>query len=110
MDCGRYAKTSSPTILYVVRTVVRIEGFMLTLIRHHRWKKKNATSGCGYASYVRGLDITDAVYDKLVATQQKLRDILDHQVFPMIEVSLFFFLCFVLLLPGLFSVHALFVS
>ena len=37
-DTGRYQPQHGETMLYVVRLVVRVEEYVLTLIRHHDWR------------------------------------------------------------------------
>jgi hypothetical protein len=37
MDAGKWKASSSTIILYVVRLVVRVESYLLFLIRHHHW-------------------------------------------------------------------------
>lgn len=39
LDTGRYSPAQSPLILYVVRLVVRVEGFLLFLRDDHRCRK-----------------------------------------------------------------------
>ena len=44
MDTGRYSSISCAVILYVVRLVVRVEGYILFLLRHDAWSKGNLLS------------------------------------------------------------------
>mmetsp|Transcript_70630 Transcript_70630/g.197306 ORF Transcript_70630/g.197306 Transcript_70630/m.197306 type:complete len:905 (-) Transcript_70630:1623-4337(-) len=45
MDTGRYSSISCAVILYVVRLVVRVEGYILFLLRHAEWSKGNLRYG-----------------------------------------------------------------
>jgi len=60
----RYGSQSCSIILYVVRLMVRLEGYVLFIQRHTQWHHEHAASssssssrlGAGPDSYVRGLD------------------------------------------------------
>jgi len=59
-----YGSQSCTIILYVVRLMVRLEGYVLFIQRHTKWHHENASSssssssrlGAGPYSFVRGLD------------------------------------------------------
>jgi hypothetical protein len=83
LDTGRYSETTSPIILYIIRLLVRVEGYMQFIVLHHRTDKKITNSK--WSNYIRGLETEDSVADSLHASQQKLRSTLNTQVFPMLE-------------------------
>lgn len=86
LDVGRYDATSCPLILYVVRLMIRVEGYMLFLIRHKEWENSGeAATKAGGASWIRGLDISDDNYTMLKDTQARMREQLDDFVLPMID-------------------------
>jgi hypothetical protein len=62
LDTGRYNPTTSAIILYVVRLLVRVEGFMIFLVKHHMAEEEGKitphVSGTGHNSFVRGLECT----------------------------------------------------
>eukprot|EP00954_Amorphochlora_amoebiformis_P026472 1379476-Amorphochlora_amoeboformis.AAC.1 len=77
-DTGRYLASSGPIILYVIRTLVRVEGFMLYLIKHHEWDH-TCVNGTGYEAFIRGLEITDKEHKILSAKREELRFVLSEQ-------------------------------
>jgi hypothetical protein len=86
MDTGKYS-TLSESILYVIRLVVRVEGFILFLGRHR--KHKSFSNGFRYfgaaeESSVRGLDCSEDAMQAALSAQQNLRNLLNTQVFKMI--------------------------
>jgi hypothetical protein len=52
LDTGNYHARSIPLLLYIFRTVVRVEGFVLYLTKHAQWKamatNKSDRSMCGW--------------------------------------------------------------
>jgi hypothetical protein len=86
MDTGKYS-TLSESILYVIRLVVRVEGFILFLGRHRQ--HKSSSSGFRYfgaaeESSVRGLECSEEAMQAALSAQQNLRNLLNTQVFKMI--------------------------
>jgi hypothetical protein len=76
--------SSSPLILFVVRLLIRVEGYMMYFIRHHKWDKQNINS-TGWASFVRGLDCTDEEMVVISEKRDEVRTVLNNTVFPMID-------------------------
>ena len=90
LDTGNYHAKSIPLLLYVFRTVVRVEGFVLYLTKHAQCKAlaatgKNSTSGCGWESFVRGLDTSSTSISSLSAWQSIIHVMIEEQVLPMIQ-------------------------
>ena len=98
MDTGRYAPTSSPLIMYVLRLVVRVEEYMIYVMQHWNWMQqanKQAadeaiapgewTALSTYKTYVRGLYCQGGTAAMLASQQAELRSKLDERVFPMLE-------------------------
>ena len=93
LDTGKYTSSSAPVILYVIRLAVRVEEYMLFLIRHGAWANSplaqstvgDIYTGCGWASHVRGLDVAPEILELLKSKQQSLRDRLDTVVYPMLD-------------------------
>ena len=82
MDTGRYTKVSE-AILYVVRLCVRVEGFLLYLIKNkafHATRAEDALNGAYQEAYVRGLEATDDMIAEAVVYQSKIRALLDGRV------------------------------
>lgn len=101
MDTGKYSELSE-SILYVIRLSVRLEGYMLYLIRNHEFHTKNNSNlvdngssnsndedgkskphynGAYYHAHVRGLECNQSVIDEAIECRTKLRKILDERVF-----------------------------
>jgi hypothetical protein len=86
LDTGSYNHGTANIILYVVRLIVRIESFMIFLMAHHQWDDKPpVVNGTGHAAFIRGLDITPVQFKLLSDKRKQLREILNEQVFPMID-------------------------
>ena len=85
LDTGRYSHSTAPVILYVIRLVVRIESFMLFVVRHHYDSERNIQNGTGFHAILRGLDITRQQCKMLLEKRKQLRHILNEQVFPMLD-------------------------
>jgi hypothetical protein len=86
MDTGKYSILSE-AILYVVRLVVRVEGFILFLGKNRTYK--SSTSGFKYygadsEASIRGLDCGEDAMNAALATQKSLRAVLNEQAFRMI--------------------------
>ncbi len=56
---GRHGGPACALILYVVRLAVRVEGFLLFLVRHAEWREARSAAaapcGWGWASVTRGM-------------------------------------------------------
>ena len=57
IDTGRYSDSTAAIILYVIRLVVRVEGFMKFLCDHNSWDRSSLV-GAGPQSHLRGLKCT----------------------------------------------------
>lgn len=58
MDAGRFVTSTAPTILYVVRLAVRVEGYMLYLLQHNQWAQESDPVNEGEArGFIRGLKL-----------------------------------------------------
>jgi hypothetical protein len=62
LDTGRYAPTTAPIILYAIRTIVRVEGFCLFLLRKHGFRRHARPSDMAWLGETRGLGCDDARY------------------------------------------------
>jgi hypothetical protein len=88
MDTGKYSELSE-SILYVVRLAVRLEGYILFLIRNNAFHANNVGTeesrarynGAYYEANVRGLETENETLHVAVECQKKLRRILDDRVF-----------------------------
>lgn len=92
MDTGRYSALSG-SILYVVRLAVKVESYLLFLVRNREFHaKQRATvaqdgriyNGAYQEASVRGLDCSDETVAKAMACQKTLRTLLDEKVFRII--------------------------
>ena len=52
LDTGRWTHRAAAIILFVVRLLVRVEGFMLFVINYNR-RDKMRVNGTGWESYVQ---------------------------------------------------------
>ena len=52
LDTGRWTHRAAAIILFVVRLLVRVEGFMLFVINYNR-RDKMQVNGTGWESYVQ---------------------------------------------------------
>jgi hypothetical protein len=88
MDTGKYSELSE-SILYVVRLAVRLEGYILFLIRNNAFHANNVGNadnkerfnGAYYEANVRGLEAEEDTLKVAVECQKKLRRVLDERVF-----------------------------
>jgi hypothetical protein len=77
MDTGKWS-TSSKLILYIVRLVVRVEGYMVFMIEQKQSTSANAK--------VRGVDcVSDDKLAEIVAYRGRMRVRLNNQVFTMLD-------------------------
>jgi hypothetical protein len=95
MDSGNYTDLSG-SILYVVRLAVRVEGFLLFLIKNKEYHKSQAEllakdanykqllNGANQEATVRGLDCDDDVTTEATKCQKRLRTLIDEKVFVII--------------------------
>jgi hypothetical protein len=86
---GRWTVSTAPIILFVIRLLVRIEGFLVYLINYHHWDKQSI-NGSTWLGFCRGLDCTDAQVAAMTLERAKLRQQLNDQVFPLLECWLDF--------------------
>lgn len=84
LDPGCYTEETGFMILYVIRLIIRIEGFILFFIKYHQWDK-NKVSKSRWEGFVRGLESTDEHIQLMIEKQNELRDIINEQIFPMLE-------------------------
>ena len=84
LDTGRWTERAAATILYVVRLVVRVEGFLVFMIQHHLWDNSQMNR-TGWASKVRGLDTDDTGISALRGYRHRLRTLLNLQIRPMFQ-------------------------
>lgn len=86
MDTGRYSELGA-SILYVVRLAVRVEGFLLFLVKNRKFRQEQKASnntdmsGAYQHAYVRGLECAEVVIQDALACQKAIRQILDEKVF-----------------------------
>ena len=88
MDTGRYSELSA-SILYVVRLAVRVEGFLLFLVKNRNFQlaqKDTADgpmqlNGAYQKADVRGLECNEETLQEALTCQKNLRSFLDSKVF-----------------------------
>ncbi|KAJ1425171.1 hypothetical protein B484DRAFT_93375, partial [Ochromonadaceae sp. CCMP2298] len=89
MDTGKYSALGE-SILYVLRLAVRVEGYMVFLMKNNLFHKKRAEeallrggafNGAFHEANVRGLRCEESTIEEAVACQQKLRQLLENRVF-----------------------------
>ena len=85
LDTGRWTERAATTILYVVRLAVRVEGFLVFMIRHFDWDPAESLNRTGWASKVRGLDSVEEKVAALRGYRDRLRALLNQQVRPMFQ-------------------------
>lgn len=82
LDTGRYSPTVAPVLLYVIRTIVRIEGFCLFLLRKHSFGNHVAPHEMRWLGTVRGLECRPECLDVLNNSVARWRERLDAVAFP----------------------------
>lgn len=85
-DTGRYTRISE-AILYIVRLCVRVEGFLLFLIKNrnfHNLKSEDMYNGAYQEAQVRGLDSSDSMVEEALDYQTKIRALLDNRILKII--------------------------
>ena len=87
MDSGRYSRKSCSVILYVLRLVIRVEGYMMYVIQNDEWRRSDRkdSSGTGASSSVRGLECTEANVSLIRSSAERIRRCIDGYAFPMLE-------------------------
>lgn len=89
MDTGRFTLSSAPLFLYVVRLAVRMEAYILYLVRHHDWMKSRGRgalyNGVMAESLTRGLNCSPEIAEALKHCVTELRGILNDKVLPILE-------------------------
>ena len=92
LDGGSFSdsvSSAASAILFVVRMAVRVQGYILFLLRHKQWRLgqqtaagatnpsgSSAGSGSGWRSYIRGLHCADSPAAVLVQARQRLSQLL----------------------------------
>ena len=86
---GKFVTHTAQIILFIVRTVVRVESYMLFLINHYNWStntnSSNNHNGSMANSYIRGLNVSYNTYTNLSKASQVLRTVLLKHVYPMLS-------------------------
>jgi hypothetical protein len=86
-DEGKFAPNSSRYILYVVRLVVRVESYMIFMIRHASARAaSDQLNGSADNSLVRGLDCRSDRLRDIQHAQDLLRKRLTGQVHPLLMI------------------------
>lgn len=88
MDTGKYSELSE-SILYVVRLAVRVESYLLYLVRNFRFHSKAGSeiklNGAYHEATVRGLDnVDEKKIEEAHTCQKNIRRMLDEKVFKII--------------------------
>jgi hypothetical protein len=90
MDTGKYSELGE-AILYVVRMAVRVEGYLMFLVRNRAFHKQRQSegdqgklNGAYQNAQVRGLSCDDKVVSDAMECQQQIRTLLDEKVFKII--------------------------
>ena len=85
-DAGKYLPESCAVVLYVIRLAVRVEDFLLFLIRNDAWMARDeATCQNTWATYVRGLQVAADTAARLSEAQRRLRAQLHGPVADMLQ-------------------------
>ena len=73
--------------LYVLRLVIRVEGYMMYVIQNDEWRRSDRkdSSGTGASSSVRGLECTEANVSLIRSSAERIRRCIDGYAFPMLE-------------------------
>jgi hypothetical protein len=89
MDSGKYSELGE-SILYVTRLAIRVEGYLLFLIRNKRFhslqkeSETNMFNGANVQAGVRGLRCGEDVVNEAVECQKKIRVLLEEKMFKII--------------------------
>ena len=84
LDEGKWNPNTSAYILYVLRLLVRVEGFIKTVLDHES-STSQAQSGSGSSSAVRGLEIRPANLEILKAAYETIKVKTRLSLFPLVE-------------------------
>lgn len=82
MDTGRYTRVSE-SILYIVRLCIRIESFLIFLVKnkeYHSSRDADAFNGAYNEAYVRGLQISDELLNEAIKYKTMIRGVLEGKV------------------------------
>ena len=82
MDTGRFSKVSE-AILYIVRLCIRVEGFLIFLLRNREFHSKRSDdilNGAYFEAQVRGLECFDSIIPDATEYQDKIRALLDGRI------------------------------
>ena len=89
MDSGKYSELGE-SILYVTRLAIRVEGYLLFLVRNkkfhntQKFSDANIYNGAYVESNVRGLNCGDDVIEEASSCQKKIRILLEDKMFKII--------------------------
>lgn len=84
LDTGRYSEVSE-SILYIVRLAIRVEGYLLFLVKNFEYNDKNQLYQGAYTdARVRGLDIDQEAINEALQCQKSLRLVMDEKIFKII--------------------------
>eukprot|EP00941_MAST-03F_sp_MAST-3F-sp1_P005039 g5039.t1 len=88
LDTGRYSSGAAPAILYAIRLAVRMESFLICLVKRANWEKlpmKERIASAAGISFVRGLEeIKQEFVPEWRASAERIRTRLLRRVFPML--------------------------
>ncbi|PRP79727.1 hypothetical protein PROFUN_12661 [Planoprotostelium fungivorum] len=84
LDPGCYTEEAGFMILYVIRLLVRIEGFMIFFISHSEWDRSMVSKSM-WEGFARGLETTPDFIRIMRNKRKELRGLMDEQVYPMLE-------------------------
>jgi hypothetical protein len=88
LDPGCYTEEAGFMILYVIRLLVRIEGFLDFFLNYNTWvanSNSEATSKSHWEGFVRGLESTTEHIQLITRHRGELKEMLLEQVYPMLE-------------------------
>lgn len=88
MDTGKFSEVGN-AILYIIRLAVRVEGYLLFLIKNHEHQNSDdllssKVNGAYQEAYVRGLECDKEQIAEVKECQQKLRALFDDKLFKMV--------------------------
>lgn len=86
-DEGRYAERSASYVCYVIRLLVRVEGFLSCILQHEQWRADGQElSRCGGDTAARGIAASDfGNLPELHAAHERIRAALDGEVLFMLD-------------------------
>ena len=85
MDEGKFSWNSSPYILYILRLLVKVEGFCQCQLEHAAWRAEDEVSGCSSKSYVRGLYCQPHALQSIKNIKTTIRSRLRSDFFPLVS-------------------------